>query len=573
MALDDLIASVLPGGPASAPWPPQHLDPVAAKMRAWNAFYGGDPDVLSWTFEEMAGNSPVAQSFFANTGERGQTGRPGQARGSLTGSRHRWFWGLQTPPGEKRTKVHVPIASDISQTSARLLFSRAPVIRAKDSANQAALEELAGDGLHATLLQAHELASALGGVYLRTVWDTDLQDGAWIDMVPADAAVPHFRYGRLVAVTFWRVLEDTGSKVARHLETHIPGANAIRHQVFVGAQGTLGTVRPLTDFAGMGSIAEHLTDGDAITFPDQPKDASTVVYIPNMLPNRVWRTLGPRVTPLGRSDYAGAEPMMDSLDETLSSWQRDIQLAKMRLIVPQSYLDAIERGKGAVFEPDKQVFVPVNTMNPGSGTSDIMANQFVIRWQEHQQTASDLVGRIIRSAGYSSQTFGSYDGDGAAMTATEVEARERASIVTNDAKTLYSRPALRDILYGWLSVQQSMFRQKVTPERPDLDFAAVVLPNMLELAQTAQAIATAEAGSKQTLVQILHPDWSQQQVDAEVDQIYAEIGSELFARAKISLTTPPGESISDEVAELAQAQTPPPIPAAVPGEDADEGGP
>lgn len=569
MALSDVIANALPKGTGKEPWPPPHLDPVAQRMRVWSAFYGGDPETLSETFEDLGGDSPTAKSFFGTTGEQ-SSGFAGQARGTLLGTRHRWFWGQLTPAGEKRTKIHVPAAGDISQTSADLLFSRAPVITGS-AANQAALDKLADDGLHSTLLEAAELCSALGGVYLRTVWDSDIADHAWIDMVPADAAIPHFVHGKLVAVTFWRVIYDSGADVVRHLETHIPSQGAILHQVFAGDQEKLGKVRALTDFPETAPYAEYLNDGDAITFPEQPNGASTVVYIPNMRPNRVWRALGPGLAPLGRSDFSGAESLMDSLDETMTSWQRDVQLAKMRLIVPASYLQATERGKGAIFEPDQSVFVPVNNMNPGAGDMQITANQFVIRWAEHQQTANDLLGRIISAAGFSGQTFGVYDSTGAAMTATEVEARERKSLVTRDKKILYWRPGLRDILFGWLAVQSQMFGQPVSPERPEIDFTPTVLPNQLELAQTAQALAAAEAASKETLVRLVHPDWTDADVKAEVQRIYAEIGSELFARAKLSLTAPPGEAISDQIGEIAEAQIPPPIPPDLPGED-DQGG-
>ena len=48
------------------------------------------------------------------------------------------------------------------------------------------------------------MCAALGGVYLRVVWDTDVDDKPWLDLVPPDAAIPEFRYDRLVSVTFWR---------------------------------------------------------------------------------------------------------------------------------------------------------------------------------------------------------------------------------------------------------------------------------------------------------------------------------------------------------------------------------
>jgi hypothetical protein len=428
------------------------------------------------------------------------------------------------------------------------------------------------DGTHSTLLEAAELCAALGGVFLRVVWDTEVSDRPWIDKVPADAAVPHFSYNRLAAVTFWRILGDSGDEVVRHLETHIPGQNRIVHGVYVGDQTDLGRIYPLSDFPETAQFAQYLTEGDSITFPDQPKDASTVVYVPNMRPNRIWRDLGPQAEPLGRSDYSGSETLLDALDETITSWMRDIQLAKARLIVPQGYLDSIGRGKGAVFDPDRQVYSPIASL-AGNGTSDIMANQFAIRWAEHKNTASELISQIVRRSGYSSDDFGEEAESGGAMTATEIEARERRSLITRDKKVLYWRPALRDILYGWLSVQNEMFRDSsVSPERPLINFTEPVLPDRLEMAQTVAQLAGAEAASKQVMVSMVHPDWTPEQVDEEVQRIFEEIGSDLLGRARIALQAPMGESLSQEVQDLASESQPPPIPADVPGGDIDQGG-
>jgi hypothetical protein len=243
---------------------------------------------------------------------------------------------------------------------------------------------------------------------------------------------------------------------------------------------------------------------------------------------------------------------------------RDIQLGKSRLIVPQGYLDSIGRGKGAVFDPDRQVYSPIAMMT-GSGTSDIVQNQFKIRWQEHQKTCEKLIAEIVRRAGYSAQDFGE-EPEAVAMTATEIEARERRSMITRDKKILYWRPALRDILYGLLSVQAEMFGDRtVTPERPNIDFAEVVLPDPLQMAQTANQLAAAEAASKQVLVQMIHPDWTERDVDEEVSRIYAEIGSEVLGRARISLASPQGESLQQDIADIASTVAPPPIPPDVPG--------
>jgi hypothetical protein len=394
------------------------------------------------------------------------------------------------------------------------------------------------------------MCAGLGGVYLRIVWDTSVSDKPWIQPVSADVAVPQFAYDKLRSATFWRVLEDNGSDVVRHLEMHAPGQNQVIHGVYSGGQSDLGEIVPMSDFPATARIFADL-QGDTLNLPNLPFDASTVTYIPNLKPNRIWRDLGPELWPLGRSDFQGVEPLMDALDHTYSNWMRDIDLAAMRLIVPAEYLDNIGRGKGAVFEPDRRVFTPLSMLHDGGGAPSITANQFAIRWREHSETCQDLANRIVQEAGYSAQSFGDYQGN--APTATEIEARERTSLMTRKKKILYWRPSLQDAIYSLMCVARLYFgASAITPERPDINFPAVALPDEQALAQTVATLAGAEAASKATLVAMAHPEWTKEEVNAEVQQIRAEIGTELAAHAKIALAQPPGTSIQEMEAGLEQ---------------------
>ena len=755
------------------------------------------------------------------------------------------------------------------------------------------------------------MASAMGGVYLRIVWDTSVADLPWIQPVPPDICVPAFSYDKLVSATFWRVLSDNGADVVRHLEMHVPQQNQIIHGVYQGDQSDLGEIVPLSDFPATARLAGDL-QGDTLNFPDLPFDASTVVYIPNIRPNKIWRDLGPQAWPLGRSDYSGVEPLMDNLDEAMcadeeteiltdhgwsgyrdlrvgdtvltlnhetglsqwqpveavnvfpaqeremlsiesrshsslttlnhrwpvlrphfrngpgataagtykkragfdrawatsetlkwddripiaadcadlpdqpkysdamvetvawfwteghirklrdgrpwrnvtitqseknaancdrirsaltrlfgppaaqfprrgtsqapdiprwremnmagpnmvislnaeagdliqraapgrvvthefllsltraqlglfietsmladnngahclaqkdpesaeafqfacilaglstsirlspsahhakygylmtsvrmrsqrtlwplrgkpghgkpervtysgevwcpstanrtwlarrrgtvyftgnSSWMRDVRLAKMRLIVPPEYLDNIGRGEGAVFEPDRQVFTPLNMLHD-SGGPQITANQFQIRVAEHSQSVQELLNRIVQSAGYSPQSFGDYQGN--APTATEIEARNRTSLLTRQKKIGYWRPELKNAIYSHMCVSKLYFGvTAITPERPDIEFAEVALPDQLQLAQTAAMIDAAHAASKRTLVTLVHPDWSEEEVQDEVDLIHGEVGDELAERAKIALAAPIGATLQEDIAALAGSNPPP----------------
>ena len=495
--------------PTGGAWPPKELDCVRDKQAVWDAWYSGDPDALSSVYGGQTGNDPGGTGFFSS--------EHGGWRASVGRTLSRWFWGNPTPSGERRSKLHVPLASDIAMTSSALLFSEPPIITSTDTGTSKRLDQLVDDGMHGTLLESAELAAAGGGTYLRVVWDRELYDAPWLDAHPTSHAVPEWQWGRLAAVTFWRTLEADGDRVVRHLERHEPGF--ILHGLYEGSRDELGIRVPLTDHPATAPLAGLLgASGDAI--PTNIKQL-TAVYIPNMRPNRIWRGI-PAAAHLGRPDIAGAEPLLDALDEVYTSWMRDVEIGKGRIIVPSSYLESNGPGRGGSWDAERRVYSTLNMLPRAGGEATIEAVQFDIRVTEHRETAQDLVEQILRSAGYSSQTFG--EQGQAAVTATEVVARERQSFTTRNRKIVYWRPALQEAVEALLAIDKAVYGTSVTVERPDIEFGDSVSEDPQTIATTAELLRRAEAASTDTLVRMQHPDWEDEQVKEETDRILKESG-------------------------------------------------
>jgi A118 family predicted phage portal protein len=496
----------MPLPPSNIPWPPQELAPVTDRMAQWDAWYTGDPDTLAGVYGGQLGMDPGQTGFFAS--------QRGGIASRVATAFVRWFWGKPVTPGEQRTKLHVPLASDIARTSASLLFSEPPKLRSGDKPTQARLDELVDDGMHATILESAEQAAAIGGTYLRVCWDRALYDAPWTDAVAADMAVPEWQWGRLAAVTFWRVVGVDGNSVWRHLEKHEPGF--ILHGLYKGDRKKLGVPVPLEDSPVTAPLAALVNDAGAI-----PTGITqlTATYIPNIRPNRLWRNI-PTAARLGRSDFAGVEPLMDSLDETYSSWMRDIRNGRGRVIVPQSMLTSNGPGKGASFDAEREIYTGMNMMQrPGdAGKLDIV--QFEIRVEQHRDTAQDLVEQIVRSAGYSAQSFGA-QGD-VAVTATEVVARNRQSFTTKAAKGLYWRPGLVDHIEALLAIDKAVYGTAVSGDDIDVELSDGLTEDPQTTATTASLLRTAQAASTDTLVRMVNPEWDDDEVTAEVDRITGE---------------------------------------------------
>ena len=482
----------------NAPWPPPHLAPQLADIRIDDAWYSGDKRKLRTVY--------ALQGYDNGTGDlRDQNGRGWR------------FWERPRPTGRRDNRLHVPLAADIAAKSAALLFAEPPVWTFENTSTQDRFEEIAGaGGLDSALREAAEVSAALGGVALRATWNADLAKRPLITAVHADGVLPDWQFGVMTGITLWREVARNGNQVLRHLERHEPGR--ILHALYEGTLENLGQRVPLTESTETEGIADSLDPGgpgDTITTGVQ---GLTCVYIPNMRPNRKFRG-----SMLGRSDWQddGIRDLFMSLDETYTSWMRDIRLAKARLVIPSGFLNSEGPGKGASFDDDKELWTEINAA-PTSGEGLTLV-QFAIRVAEHEQSWRSFSRKAVESAGYAAQSFGL--GDSTAITATEVLSQERSSLLTKDQKGGYWLPGLGDLADVVLQLDRRLGFSSVGAERPRIELADSVSEDQQTTATTLELLARAAAASTETKVRILNPDWEDTAVKEETERILKETGA------------------------------------------------
>lgn len=513
--------------PTDGAWPPPALAPAYQSYRDWDAWYDGSPAKLRKVYSnrDAAGRSlPPSQRT-----------RSGQYAGGLWGTVSRWLWGAPPTAGARDGRLHVPLPSDLAATSANLLFSEPPKLTHEDKAVMKRLEQLVENGVAKMLLHAAEANSALGDVYLRPVIDEDIYtDRAFLSAVHADGAIPTIRWGKLIEVTFWSTLLVDGDVHVRLLEHHdvVKGVGRIQYAVHEGTSRALGRAVPLSDYAAAAHLADLIDEEGAQA---TGLDRLDVVRIPNAGPQRQWRTEA-SLKYLGRSDFDGNEQQFDALDDVWTGWMRDIRLARSRIIVPDYMLQSHGPGQGASFDADREVFVGINAApNPTGNGVGITAQQFEIRWQEHKSTADAIVETALRHAGLSAQTLGN-EGD-VAITATEVQARERQSFTTRGNRIQGAwKPGLVDAIELLLAVERAQLGgDRPEPVKINVEFGDSVSEAPETTARTLQLLHAAEAVSTDTKVRMVHPDWDDIQVKEEVARIKADLSSGATADPAITL--------------------------------------
>lgn len=498
-------------------WPPKPLATILPAMAEWSAWYAGDPTLLRNASSEAANGRHV---------------------GGILGVWRRLWWGRTLSPTQRHDGLHVPLAADICQGSAELLYAEPPSVSVVDAAagdpTVARLQEYADDDLHGELLAGAEVGAALGGRFHKVAWDREVRDRPFITTVHADNAHPEFRWGRLQAVTFWWVVQEDEYRVLRHLERHelapspapgVPGDGLVYHGLYEGTKDTLGRLVPLTDHPSTASLATEVDEDGAIIEGRTP--GLSVVYVPNRRPQRTWRT-HPIGSHLGRSDLDGIVSLLDALDEAWSSWMRDLRLSKARILAAESALDVGAPGSGGTFDLDREVFTPLPGVLPkreGAGLP-IEVVQFDIRTEQHDRLIGRLVDTIIRQAGYSARTFTDPEPGTGDKTAAEVRAEQGRSMLTRSHKMRHEKDAVRRLLRKMLATDVAVFGTAgINPDAPlSVSFPESIQESTLALANTSQALYNARAASTATRVKMLHPDWAEDDVAAEVAAINAEQG-------------------------------------------------
>ncbi len=497
-------------GPETA-WPPAAVKEAAPFYREWLAWYRGDVRELRRFYADQRLNNPPV--------------RPSQISGGLVGMLGRTFYGRPVNQAGQ-VRQHVPAAKDVAALSAALVFAEPPALALPDAEtgdkSQLALDALLDDGgVYATLHESAQLGAAAGGVYLRASANAAAADGPIVEAILPDQAIPDFYGPWLQSVTFWRILSEEGkTPVIRHLERHEMTTGprpvcVVEHALFEGAPDRLGKRIPLAEHPETERFATMVDESGRIVIGTTRLD---VIYVPDMLPNTLF---GPR---LGTAAIWGAEPQLDQLDETWSSWMRDIRHGKGRLVVPRQYLRRLGEGEGTYFDPEQEVFTAVNAQlgTSDSSTLQISQSQFAIRVTEHQQTSQELWRIILRNAGLEGNEDSSENSP--TQTATGVNDKASRKRATRATKQRYWTPQLRRLSFVLQELQKLYWPSSFpgVPRPADVEWPDAAAPDMETLARTLQLLDAAGSVSTRTKIEMLHPEWSGDQVDQELEAIQGD---------------------------------------------------
>lgn len=482
-------------------WPPEDYRPWYNKIIEWATWYSGDPQRLLDLYS--------SQLFFPNTDQ----GR---------------FW-ARIEAEERSNCVHLPAAGDIASINANLLFSESPIFNYEEKAAGGNRIEtfIKENGLLSVLLEAAEMASAMSGVFLKLDIEPELAKIPLVTAIPPTQAIPYFWRGRLWEVLFFRTVKEStsGDSIWRlfELRRRENGQLVIEYKLYKGGTDRVGRE------VEMGSIDETANLGlEPVTYN---MDGLGCVYIPNMRPNRFMPG-----SPLGINDYSGVITLMDSLDFAWTSWMRDIEMGLAQILVDEELMEKPEGGiinqdsisSRARFNKFQRAFIKLN-MSPwrmgGDTVKPIEPIQFDIRVDEHLKTCESLYLQIVSLSGYSPQTFGIVEYGRQTDSGTALRIRERKSLLTREKKSRYWQAALWELFW---QMQQLDIVSNLSPsyqvQEVNVELQDSVINDEREQSETLRNLDQAKAISTYQKNKRLHPDWDDEDVEAEAKRILEDQG-------------------------------------------------
>lgn len=275
---------------------------------------------------------------------------------------------------------------------------------------------------------------------------------------------------------------------------------------------------PLTDLPETAYLADLVDQNSGFNTGTQHL---TAVMLLNLDGAQEWRT-DPYLRYLGMSDVRKGGDVWAALDQEWTDLLHEVESARARLLIPEHYLKSLGPGNGNAFEWFRDVYTKPRSGDPDAGDT-IERIQFEMRVAEYLQVIESLQAKALSSVGWSAITFGSDAQATGDMTATEIRSRSTRTLHTHKTKSRFARAALGELATAWLTIDADLNGYQ-PPQMPvQVSMREPVEATEDDEARTLSTLRAAGIASLRYAVRRLHPEWTVEEVDAEIRELQAEL--------------------------------------------------
>ena len=441
----------------------------------------------------------------------------------------------------------MPVPYTLSRASSNLLFGEAPKIVAANEEDQPRLDLIVQKNkLIAQCRAAAVTSSSEGGVYLKLSVDPSTPVGRQVprlQFLQESRVIPHFVANELVEavlITVWS--EGNGRRVYRLLESHQPGL--ISYRLFNGSNTDLGTEVGLNTYAKTADLDQVVETGI---------DELLVSYIPNALSVN---------SPYGVSDYAnGIDSLFYQFNDTISIAHRATQAGVPLTMIPRDILDENQNLN------HEKTIIAVNkladTLGEGDLSKMIQTVQHNAQQDKFMNYANEVLDLVLLFSGLSPASFGRED-VGNAASGTALKLKMASTLATAASKAAFYEDSLSEMLRlaALLDTEAVGEGDMIKPAgewvEPDgaisVKLADGLPEDENEKSAIVQKLRSAGVISIRESIRKSNPEWTEEQVDQEIENIREDTASDTQAIGNALAPVPPAADLVGDLNAILAAE-------------------
>lgn len=419
-----------------------------------------------------------------------------------------------TPRSTRERYLMLPIAQLITQVSATLVCGGPISVTAADEADQLRLDEITrANKLSSLVTSAAQQMSTVGGVYARAYINDQTPLGRQfprLELVEETRAVPTFSGSELIAVEFVSEYAPSNStKVLRLFEKYDLGG--ITYRCSMGTSTELGAPVRVGEWAQADPSWPYADESSTELRVDLVPDTLLAVYIPNGTSQN---------GPLGKSDLAGVEQLLMSIDAAFTTSLDSYQASAPVLAVDEALID----GNGTL--PPGVKVMPSRLASPGEGGKPMEIFQGSFSSADNISYIDHLVDTALSLSGISPASLGR--GLTGSVSGTALRLRMYQSLAQAAVKREALQEGMSQLLRAASLLDTGAYGDKPAQQwanaegMPTIELSDGLPADQLEAAQTAATMRTSGTASQETAISIAQPGLSDEQAQAELEQIRSE---------------------------------------------------
>lgn len=496
-------------------------------------------------------------------------------------NKHNYFW-AKCPPG--RRMVHCGIPGLISTRMADILFKngvKANAVVYKHAEGESlqedkAAEKKANEFISATLLPKMKLQDALqtsavneswgGHCFLRLSHDASVSAYPILETFDiTNCEVVKVR-GITKAIIFktWYEHSNKSYRLDEIYSTTEEGDGCITYKLytFEGKKErecdllSIPQTRGLFFLNGQGNENGIKLDEEQ-RFVYEGLKGMLAFEKPNKTPSQEFPS-----SDYGASDYEGAVDYFDSLDEITSANVREIRTNETKRYVPETLLEMDEEGKPLPLDEFCDSFLTVKSDPDQNATNKIETAQITDKTESFLSKWKTVLSMICNKAKISPYSLGITWLEAVGPAADSLQERNKVTLDMRKGKLALWETLLKELitqalqLNAWMQKHvegvKDIHKADGVPEIDftqgnttiQLDFGEYIEESVSQRLTTWSGAKAARVASTDECVRQIHPDWTQKQVNDEVNLIRFEDGMSLDNPSNLPKLT--GEEEEDE---------------------------